>query len=97
MPRRARHCLLGQLRDRLEGLLAPAKIACAGIGQHDAVVEPHEELLAEKRLEIPHLLADGRRRDAELFGGRDIAARPRRRLKGAQGVERGQGSAFSSP
>ena len=31
-----------------------------GIGEHDAVVEPGEQLALEEALEVPHLLADGR-------------------------------------
>ena len=59
----------------------------AGIGQRDAIVETHEELLAQKLLQVAHLLADRRRRHAEFFGGGDIASGSRRCLESAQRIQ----------
>ena len=68
------------------------QIVAAFLGQHEAAREAIEQRRVEVALEPPHLLADGRRADVQLGGGRDEAAEPRGSFEGAQRIQRRQAS-----
>ena len=82
--------LLGDARDRVEGRGEARLQRLALRRQRKPVRQPLEQREAEALLEQPHHAADRRLRDVELVAGGDEAAVARRRLEGAQSVERGQ-------
>ena len=74
-------CLL----HRVEGARQQRRDACADIGEPHAAAGSEEELMANAFLKQTHLIADGRLRHAEFFGGACKMPVTCRSLEGADG------------
>ncbi len=80
-----------RLAELREGVAHEREIDAADGGELEAAMAALEEAAAQALLEMADLMADRRRRQVELGGRPGEAQMPRRRLEGAQRMQRREG------